>query len=205
MILSRRGWRTGSEIPKGKLLYSAPSPGPTCDLGGGRWVNISQSTISCLPAGVVKISNNLQLSHLVGTMLISLPGVSFPSNYVIQVQLQQASTSSSDFGIYFRNQPGDLQGVYTFLIHPDGTWSAYVYDNNKTALSVEITHGISIGDVHAPITLDVAVRNRNFTFYVNSRQVGSVTDGTYSTGTVGIAVDQGGTIIARNFALYGIA
>jgi len=194
----------GSGIPKGKLLYSASSPGPTCDTGGGRWVNINQSTISCLPIGDVKISNTNQSSKLVGTMLISLPGISFPSNYVIQAQLQQASTSSSDFGIYFRNQPGDLQGTYTFLIHPDGTWSAYVYDN-KTAIPTEITNGRSIGDAHASILVDVAIMNRNFSFYVNGRQVGSVTDGKYSTGTVGIAVDQGGTVFARNFALYMIA
>lgn len=125
------------------------------------------------------------------------------SNYVIEVTLQQDSSSNGDFGIYFRNQPGSLQGVYTFLIHPDGTWGAYVYDN---------THGIAtllkqgnLGNAYASVTIDVVVNGSNFSFYANGHEIGNVSDSTYLTGTPGIAVDGGGSVTASNFKLYTVA
>lgn len=51
----------------------------------------------------------------------------------------------------------------------------------------------------------MAVSGANFSFYVNGQLVGKTNDGTYSFGTVGIAVDAGGTIFASKFALYALA
>jgi len=183
-------------ISRGTLLYSAPIPGP-CDTGSGQWNNFHAS-ISCLSNGA-KIANTQQTAYLVGTFLTGIPGQSYPNNYVIQVQL--ASLSSADYGIYFRNQPGSLQGVYTFLIHSNGTWSSYVYDN-LTGAATELTNGQLPGNVSGTITINVAVVGSHFTFYVDNQLVGQANDSTYSTGTVGLAVDEGGTIIASNFALY---
>jgi hypothetical protein len=131
-----------------------------------------------------------------------MPGYTYPSNYIVHAQLQQAANSSSDFGIYFRNQAGDQPGVYTFMIHPDGTWSSYVYDN-VNGNPTEIASG-SFGEVHAPVTLDIVVNGSRFTFYANGHQVGSASDSTYPTGTAGIALDQSGTIVVSQFALYTI-
>ena len=34
-----------------------------------------------------------------------------------EVQLKPLNGSQADYGVYFRNQPGNQQGVYTFFIH----------------------------------------------------------------------------------------
>jgi hypothetical protein len=190
-----------NQVSKGVPLYSASLPGDPCDHSGGKWVDYNQAVIVCTSTGT-EISNHQ--SSLAGTLLISLPNYAvFPSNYAIEAQLQQAPSSNVDFGLYFRNQPGNAQGIYTFLIHQDGSWSTYVY-NNTTGEPTQIDSGRTIGDAHTSMTLDVVVNGDNFTFYVNGNQVGSVIDATYSQGTVGIALDSGGTLYASNFALYSI-
>ena len=187
--------------PIGKLLYLAATPG-SCDGGGGIWTDYG-ARLTCLGTQT-EISNTFSVPHLAGTFITAIPGqLTFPSDYVIEVYLVQESTSNADFGIYFRNQPGQQQmGVYTFLIHPDGSWSAYVYDNSNGA-PTEIKRG-HFGVSHASVKVDVAVIGDTFTLYENGHEVdnGNVTDNTYPNGTVGIAVDHGGTILASNFAIY---
>ncbi|HEY6540698.1 MAG TPA: serine/threonine-protein kinase, partial [Ktedonobacteraceae bacterium] len=188
-----------NQVPKGAPLYSASLPGAPCDQNGGHWVNYNSPAIVCTSTGT-EISNHQ--SSLSGTLLIGLPNeTAFPSNYVIEAQLQQAPSSNVDFGIYFRNQPGNAQGIYTFLIHQDGAWSTYVYDN-ATGEPTQIASGGPIGDAHSLMTVDVVAMGENFSFYVNGRQVGSVLNAVYAQGTVGIAVDSGGSLLASNFVLY---
>ncbi|MEO6891290.1 MAG: serine/threonine-protein kinase [Ktedonobacteraceae bacterium] len=190
-------------IPKGQQLYFATSPGDACN-HGGPWGDYNNAGMVCTNTGT-KISNpnaKSATSNLVGTLLLSVPNRPYPSDYVIEVQLQQLSLSSSEFGVYFRNQSGNQPGVYTFLINPDGTWRCYVYDN-VVGNPRELTRG-PFGDIHASVTLDVVVSGHNFTFYANNRQLGSASDSSYSTGTAGIAVETGGSIFARNFALYAL-
>jgi serine/threonine protein kinase len=187
-------------IPLGTQIYKAISPGANCDKGGGQWEPYSGAQVSCL-GNKTRVTNESQTGELDGIFLTRLPGQNYPANYVVQAQFQQDTTSSSDFGIYFRNQPGQQRGVYTFLIHADGSWSAYVYDNT-TGAETEIAKGAILGDSHALITMKVVVSDSQFSFYVNGRAVGSVSDQTYPSGTVGIAVDRGGSVVVSNFALY---
>lgn len=199
-----------TSLSKGPLLYSATSPGAAsatghvCDNGGEQWNNYNSPVILCQSAGMQINNPHNDAPDLVGTFLTSLPSGQFSiSNYVIEVTMQQAPSSSADYGVYFRNQPGNQQGVYTFLVHPDGTWSAYVY-NNTTSARTEIASG-SFGDTHASATLDIVVNGATFAFYANGHEIGSVNNGIYSTGTVGLAVDAGGTITVSNFSLYQVA
>ena len=200
-------------LPKGVPLYSTGSPGAVsntsgpCDQGGEKWVDYSVNIapiIQCQGTSTLITNPNNSSSDLDGTFLASLPAGQYPSNYVVEVQLQQASTSNADFGVYFRNQPGNLNGVYTFVIHPNSTWSAYVYPNDPNASRTEIASN-TFGDPHAKITIDVVANGANFTFYANGHKLGSVNDNTYANGTVGIAVDAGSTVIVSNFALYEVA
>jgi len=85
-------------------------------------------------------------------------------------------------------------------MHSNGTWSAYVYDNT-TGAATEIARG-PLSGATGNATVDVVVVGSNFTFYVNGQSVGKANDGTYPSGTVGIALDAGGTIFVSNFALY---
>ncbi|GAC1400914.1 MAG: hypothetical protein NVSMB49_14130 [Ktedonobacteraceae bacterium] len=186
-------------VPVGNLLYSAASPGPGCDSGRGTWNNYNGVQISC-ENGTTKISNPSQSVILNGTFLTGIPGQAYPTNYVIQVKIQQDSASAADFGIYFHNQPGNQPGAYTFLVHPDGTWGAYVYDNT-TGKPTRIKKG-SLGDSHALVTLAVVVNGGHYTFYANGNTLGSTDDTTYLSGTAGIAVASGATVTASNFELY---
>ena len=130
-----------TSVPKGSLLYSATNPGRPCDANGGHWANFNGSILTCQDTGTQITNPHSQSPNLVGTLLTSLPNSNaFPSNYVIEAQLQPLNGSQADYGIYFRNQPGNQQGVYTFFIHSNGTWSAYVYDNT-TGAPTEIARG----------------------------------------------------------------
>ncbi len=120
------------------------------------------------------------------------------------MQVQQSGTSSADFGVYFHNQPGNQQGAYTFLVHPDGFWEADVYDN-ATGKPTPLTTGKGkFGDIHALTTLDIVVSGNHYTFYSNGAMIGSADDpaSTYLSGTAGIALGQNATITASNFELY---
>ena len=194
-------------ILKGNTIYYAATPGASnsgkpCDAGNEHWANYNTAQLTCQQTNVM-ISN--PGSSLAGTLLLTLPqnAGSYPSNYVIEAQLQQASSSRSDFGIYFRNQPGNAAGIYTFLIHADGSWSSYVYDN-QTGAPTQIASGGSVANAYSPLTMDVVANGADFTFYVNGNKVGGVHDTTYLSGTAGIAVEAGGTVYASNFYLYTV-
>ena len=196
-----------NSIPKGNTIYYTATPGASnsgnpCDGGNEQWANYNTAQLTCQQTNVMISSPG---SSLAGTLLLTLPqnAGSYPSNYVIEAQLQQVSSSRSDFGIYFRNQPGNAAGIYTFLLHPDGSWSSYVY-NNQTGAPIQISSGGTVANAYSLLTMDVVANGAVFTFYVNGNEVGSVHDTTYQTGTVGIAVEAGGSIFASNFYLYAV-
>jgi hypothetical protein len=191
-----------STIPYGKLLYRAMAPGSKCDFGGGQWIDYNQPDIQCLATQAVISNPSVTAPDLRGTILASIPGIVYPENYVLEAQVQQPTTAA-DFGLYFRNQPGDQQGIYTFSIHPNGAWGAYVYDN-ITGVQTLIASGTAFIDPHAQLYLTVVAVGPNFTFYVNRQKVGGVRNVTYGAGTVGIAVDAGGTIVVNDVSLYSV-
>jgi hypothetical protein len=115
------------------------------------------------------------------------------------------SIQSSAFGIYFRNQPGSTLGTYAFLVYPDGTWQANVYDN-QTGVPKQLKSGKQTsGGTNTGITLAIVVKGQNFSFYINNNLIGTTQDNTYSGGTVGIAVDHDGEISSDQFGLYAVA
>jgi hypothetical protein len=192
-------------IPKGAPLYSAPVPGKSCDGNGGTWTTYNSPVMICQATYTV-ITNAYTPSpgistQLVGTFLAVIPGINYPSSYVVEAQLQEASSSHADFGLYFRNQPGNAEGVYTFLIQSDGSWSSYVYDN-VTGSPTKIGSGGSVGNPYSSIKVDVVVNGPNFSFYVNDKPVGNAFSDQYKSGTAGIAVQAGGSILVSNFALF---
>ncbi|TME59817.1 MAG: hypothetical protein E6I59_15400, partial [Chloroflexi bacterium] len=181
-----------TSVPKGSQLYSSTNPGRPCDSNGGHWANYNSVMLTCQGTGTQITNPHPQSPNLVGTLLTSLPNGAFPSNYVIEAQLQPLNGSQADYGIYFRNQLGNQEGVYTFFIHSNGTWSTYVYDNT-TGAPTEIARG-RLSGAFGTATVDVVAAGSTFTFYVNGQLVGKTNDGTYPSGTVGIALDAGGTI-----------
>jgi serine/threonine-protein kinase len=191
-------------VPKGAPLYSTPVPGKSCDGKGGTWITYNSPVIFCQATNTM-ITNPYTPSadiatQLVGTFLAGMPGIPYPSSYVVEAQFQEASSSNADFGLYFRNQPGNAEGVYTFLIQSDGSWSSYVYDN-VTGSPTKIGGGAA-SNPYSSLKVDVVVKGPNFTFYVNDKPVGNAFSGQYKSGTAGIAVQAGGSILVSKFALF---
>ena len=193
--------RQPTNVPAGQQLYAATTPGQNCDNGGATWTTFGNPQIICLPQRT-RITNTAQTKTLQGIFLSNIPGQgTYPTDYEIKVQLQQGKLSSSDFGVYFRNQPGNQRGTYSFLIHPDGSWGSYIYDNN-TGQPKQIAGGNNaVNDIHGQNAIDIVVKGSQFTFSVNGNQLGTANDTTYPQGTAGIAIDQGGIINASNFSL----
>ncbi|GCF08438.1 serine/threonine-protein kinase [Dictyobacter arantiisoli] len=191
-------------LQTGTLLYQATAPGPTCDTGSATWHTYNTVSITCL-TNKTQLTSTAQSLVLQGLFLTALPdGKDYPSDYVLEAELQQSSGSTGKFGLYFRNQPGSNQkGTYTLLIQPDGTWIVSVYTND-TGAEKELTKG-TLSDMQATLKLAVVVKGGQFSFYANGKAFGSVSDTTYASGTAGIVVDQGASILARNFALYATA
>ena len=194
-----------NEVPKGAELYSTPVPGKPCDGNGGTWTTYNSPVMIC-QATYTMITNTYTPSpgistQLVGTFLAVIPGINYPSSYVVEALLQEANSSHADFGLYFRNQPGSAEGVYTFLIQSDGMWSSYVYDN-VTGSPTKIGSGGSVGNPYSSIKVDVVVNGPNFSFYMNDKPVGNAFSDQYKSGTAGIAVQAGGSILVSNFALF---
>ncbi len=187
-------------VPAGQPLYTTNTPGPNCDTVGGTWTHSTDAQIAC-PGQRTKISASAQAKTLQGIFLTAIPGqTNYPNDYEIKVLLQQGLASSNDFGVYFRNQPGNQLGTYSFLIHNDGSWNAYVYDN--TGVPKSIANGASaVNTIHGQTSIDIIVKGSQFTFSVNGNQLGTANDTTYAQGSVGIAIDQGGVVYASNFSL----
>jgi serine/threonine protein kinase len=188
-------------LSKGSGLYNTTVPAPCGKIGG--WslpTNLRQDyNCSSTYAHLINRSNKLG-----GTFLNTLPnGQSYPNNYIVQAHLQQVQQGT--LGLYFRNQSGDSQGTYTFLVSSDGTWSANAYDK-ATGTSKQLASGQqSISKTEAGITLAVQVKDSTFSLYIDDKLVKTVQDGTYTSGTTGIVVGPHAEITADQFTLYNLA
>jgi serine/threonine protein kinase len=85
------------------------------------------------------------------------------------------------------------------LIGSGGMGEVYLAEDTR------IASGQTSIDAHALLRITIVVVGSNFTFYINGQRVGTAQDATYSTGTVGVAVDAGGAILVKSFSLYGAA
>lgn len=204
-------WQTPPAVEQAQnVLYStvtagASNGGKNCDEGSEVWQNANRPNVTC-DAGSVSI-NNAQKSSA-GTFLTSLPhNLTYPDDYIVEAQVQQDTTSHTDFGLFFRiqpgQQPGQQAGAYSFLIHPNGTWSSYVYDAT-TGAPTEIAKGGSVGDANGVIAMNVLALGPDYTFYINRSPdpIGHAHDTTYLQGTAGIAMNGKGKLTVQSFALY---
>ncbi len=191
-------------IPVGNLLYSTTLPGERCDHAGGQWSSSLNARVICNAADTeVKDSSS---NFLAGTFLDKLSsGYGIPSDYVLQVQVRQGADSHGKFGVFFRNQPGDNEGAFSFLLDPSKkSWFVYTYDN-QTGVSHQIATGpILAASLNSLITIDVVVNYRTFTFYLNGHYQGYAQSPSYPDGTLGLASDVGADVFFKNLALYAL-
>jgi hypothetical protein len=190
-----------TSLPEGAQLYSTTMPAPPpCNKTDASWT-VFRGSFDC-GSTALHITGKAGTTRLGGTLLNQLPdGRNYPNDYVVQAHIM--SVGPSTFGICFRNQPGGFQiGAYAFLVSPDGTWQANVYDK-VTGSPRQLKSGTqTVSKTDTWLTLAVVVKGANFSFYVNNILVGTMQDNTYPTGMAGIAVDHDGEIVTDQFSLH---
>ncbi len=190
-------------VPTGQLLYGTAIPGASCDTQHGQWSSTTNAKVTC-SNNAVTLSNTGD-GRLAGTFLEKLPNrQSIPNNYVLQVQMAATTGSQGNFGIFFRNQPGQQQGTYSFMVNPSGSWQANMYDNSSGSVQTLVQRPLqntSSGDM----TIDIVVQGDNYTFYVNGVEQGYAVSDQYPSGNIGLAVDTGANASFKNLALYAAA
>jgi len=188
-------------IPVGNILYETLLP--ACDAGKSLWSSNSLAHLTCGDSAteIVDTSRNF----LAGTFLDRLPnGYGLPDNYVLQIQVNESPSSQGGFGVFFRNQPGDIhQGTFSFLLFPQGRWEANLYNDTTGARTLLHAAEANI-QLDGMVTIDIAIHANTFTFYLNGFKQGSVSSNFYPTGTLGLAVNAGGDAFFRNLAIYAL-
>lgn len=186
-------------IPAGRLLYGTSVP--TCDSTHSSWSMTANARITCGPSAT-EVSN---ASSLAGVFLNNLAnGHAIPNNYIFQAQVRQGPGSHGAFGVLFRNQAGSSTlAAYAFLLFPNNTWSAMVYNKTTPAGTQLYSHRTTV-QLRGLVTITVRVRADTFTLYINGREQGNSISSFYPRGTVGLAVDKGADVFFSNFALYAL-
>lgn len=187
------------QVPAGPLLYGANRPGPQCDSNhDAKWSKTSNATLTC--ENQVSRLSNTGGNGLAATYLTSMPGKSYPGDYIIQVQVDLSGGSNGPFGILFRHQSG---GAFVYLIDPGaGTWTGAVYNEATGALDVLHTDHIVQGHLSGTITVDVSVQGQFYVLHINGTRQGGLVSDAHMQGDVGLAAPAGSNIRFKNMAIY---
>ena len=188
-------------IPVGNILYETVLP--ACDADKSLWSQNFQAHTTCSDTATEITDTNS--TYLAGAYLDKLPnGYGIPDDYVLQVQTNESPSSHGGFGVFFRNQPGDVhQGTFSFLLFPQGRWEANVYDDTTGARTLLRAAEATI-QLDSPVTIDIVIHANTFTFYLNGYKQGSASSNFYPSGTLGLAVNSGGDAFFHNLAIYAL-
>lgn len=187
-----------AQIATGPLLYGTNLPGPQCDTTpGAKWSRTANATVNCE-------NNATGLSNSNGggpaaIYLDTMPGKTYPGTYIIQVQVDLSSSSGGEFGIFFLHQAG--KGV-VYMVNPGGSLEASTYDESTGALDRLFSRGLTQGQLHGLVTVDVVVQHGTYLLYINEIKEGTATSSTPQQGGAGLAVASGATVKFKNFAVY---
>jgi hypothetical protein len=110
------------------------------------------------------------------------------SNYTVQsdVYLNQAGTVELYGRANTQQRPQSHQAAYLFRASSGGAWSIAKSDTGGTITTLTSgTHALGTGSWH---TLALSMQGSTISASIDGTQVGSVTDGSYRTGQVGIGV-----------------
>ena len=101
-------------------------------------------------------------------------------------QYQSPSNSNNDLGIILREQ-GNADG-YHFLISGDGYYAIYLLENSEFTPLVSFTASSVIKQGFTTNTITAIANGTELTLIVNGQTVASITDSTFSSGNIGLAV-----------------
>lgn len=188
-------------IPVGNILYS--SLVPACGDQQSLWGPNVFARIACGDSATEMIDTST--NFLAGTFLDNLPnGYGIPDDYVLQIQVNESPSSRGGFGVFFRNQPGEIhQGTFSFLLYPQGRWEANMY-NDTTGARTLLHSAEATVLLDGLVTIDIVIHTNTYTFYLNGQKQGAAISSFYPSGTLGLAVNSGGDAFFRNLAIYAL-
>ncbi len=128
--------------------------------------------------------------HITGGYVCNAPDSASAPNVDVTVTVKGVKTSSNTaYGIIFRHKSSG--NFYSFEVTPDGQWGFYKFVNgNATAISdYQSSAAIQTGS-EATNEMRVLAVGSHFVFYVNSQEVSSADDSTFTAGGVGLANDD---------------
>jgi hypothetical protein len=108
------------------------------------------------------------------------------SNFAYQIQMNFIQGNSG--GIIFRADGANAR-FYFFRIGLNGTYDLYVYVDRVGSHAKTLTHGTSSLISNHSDTLTVVARGSNLYLYVNKQYLTSLSDGSLTSGQIGVAAD----------------
>jgi flagellar basal body-associated protein FliL len=122
------------------------------------------------------------------------------TNFAFQIQM--TINQGDEGGILFRANPNNST-YYLFRIATDGTYDLFVYSSNQANSAQSLLNGISTsfktntGQVN---TITLVARGSNLYFYVNSQYLNTVSNGTFTSGKIGVFGESSATPTDVSFA-----
>lgn len=194
---------SGALVPAGGLIYKTSAPG-LCDSSGGNWQQNPSAVQSCSDGGLMLAGPDCPCPLGV-VALVSIPGQTYPRDFVLQVKAAfRGSDSTAFFGFKFRQEtPQDVaqgRGGYAFLITQNGHWEYNQYSSNgaRNILSADELPF----SVNASNTLDLVVNGSQFSFYVNGRLVSQQDDSAYGQGYLCLVAEPGAQVLFQDLEIY---
>lgn len=118
------------------------------------------------------------------------------SSVNISVQVKQIAGATVDYGVGFRSNGAQNASFseYCMYITETGQWSVLKVSNMQlsTLIPKTTTSAIHQG-LNRVNTLEIDASGSRFTFFINGVRVGSATDGSFSSGKIGLEVDPNST------------
>jgi hypothetical protein len=112
-------------------------------------------------------------------------------DFILQVQMRLIGAKGA-YGVVFRGN-NDNPAFYVFEIHPDGKFqlTTWTQTGNNRVL-IPWTESAVINKGEATNILEVSTQGAGLTLSANGKQLASITDNTFTTGTAGpVALEEG--------------
>lgn len=120
-------------------------------------------------------------------------------NFAMQVDMTIIKGSTG--GILFRGNDQSYK-YYLFRIDVNGYYDLYLYAGSKGDQAKRLLHGAT--DLMKPVnqanTLTLVAQNNKLFFYINQQYLDSISDGTYSSGKIGVFADSTSEATEATFA-----
>ncbi|HLY32166.1 MAG TPA: hypothetical protein VKQ36_14140 [Ktedonobacterales bacterium] len=195
-------------VPAGTTIYETATPGQ-CDQRGATWGANPYAGQACLN-GALQLTGLGNCNCPLGVVVLrQLSGGDYPTQYVVQVEVNSVGPGDTDrFGIKFYqadsgpNTPdtGLARGGYTFLIDRTGAWNFNYYASDGTLTT--LASGVYTSGVMGQHTLDLSVGPSAFVFSIDGTEVASEYDTAYTSGLIDLVSESGAVVDYQNFALY---